>query len=236
MTGDWIRGTRARKRKREKEKKKQKENIISIYSLPKPLASAKRSLHTQKSMILKFCSPIMAFRLFLLAHALTSVLLVNAAPSNTLVERTPVQLGKRATCTPATAGSASTDDVPAIQAAIASCGNGGVIKIPAGKTYMLRSTLSFAGCTNCDFQIEGTLKASDDTSYWNGKQAIISISGISGLKFRSLTGTGLIDGNGQASWDLFATDTSYDRPTLHLITKSSSNIVVDNLRVKNAPK
>jgi galacturan 1,4-alpha-galacturonidase len=100
---------------------------------------------------------------------------------------------------------------------------------------MIRSTLSFTGCTNCDFQIEGTLKVSDDTDYWNGKQAIISMSGVKGAKFRSVTGTGLLDGNGQAAWDRFAGDSSYDQPTLHYITSSSSNIAVSNLRVKNAP-
>jgi galacturan 1,4-alpha-galacturonidase len=177
----------------------------------------------------------MGFTRLLLLQLFASALIARAAPSETLFERTPVQFGKRATCTPASAGDASVDDVPAIAAAIKSCGNGGVILIPAGKTYMIRSTLSFSGCSNCDFQLEGTLKASDDTSYWNGKQAIISVSGITGLKFHSVTGSGLLDGNGQAAWDLFAKDTSFKRPTLHYIT-GSKNVAVSNLRVKNPQK
>ncbi|KAF2763413.1 glycoside hydrolase family 28 protein [Pseudovirgaria hyperparasitica] len=156
-----------------------------------------------------------------------------AAPST--VNRSPSRLQQRAVCTPTSAGSASKDDVPAIQAAIASCGNGGTIVIPAGKTYQIRSMLSLAGCVGCDFQLEGTLKVSDDTDYWNNKQAIILLSGIKGAKFRSLTGGGLLDGNGQAAWERFAADNSYGRPTLHSITKSSSDILVSNLRVKNAP-
>ncbi|KAJ7749748.1 hypothetical protein B0H16DRAFT_1551204 [Mycena metata] len=43
-----------------------------------------------------------------------------------------VDLAKRATSTPVSAGDAGTDDVPAIEAAIKSCCNGGVIIIPAG--------------------------------------------------------------------------------------------------------
>lgn len=70
-------------------------------------------------------------------------------------------IAERATCIPTSAGDASVDDVPAIAAAIKSCGNNGIITIPAGKEYMIRSTLSFSECMNCNFQIEGTLKASD---------------------------------------------------------------------------
>jgi galacturan 1,4-alpha-galacturonidase len=141
---------------------------------------------------------------------------------------------KRASCTPTSAGDAGTDDVPSIAAAVASCGNGGTIIIPAGKTYAIRSTLSFAGCANCDFQVEGTLKASDDTTYWNGKSSIFLMSGITKAKVRSVTGTGLIDGNGQAFYDLFAVNTSYARPTLWTIT-GSTGITVSNLKFKNAP-
>jgi galacturan 1,4-alpha-galacturonidase len=88
-----------------------------------------------------------------------------AAPSN-LDAPNRVALAKRATCTPASLGNTQLDDTPAIKAAITSCGNGGTIVIPAAKTYSLRTTLDFAGCANCDFQIEGTLKASTDTAYW----------------------------------------------------------------------
>ena len=170
-----------------------------------------------------------------LLQLLSGAALVTASPHSRLFERRSSSITRRATCTPTSAGSTSTDDVPAIAAAIKSCGSGGIIVIPAGKTYMLRSTLDFAGCSNCDFQVEGTLKASDDTSYWNGKSAMISISGITGAKIRSLKGTGLIDGNGQNSWDKFASDSSYDRPTLVLMEKKSTNIAFSNLRIKNPP-
>jgi galacturan 1,4-alpha-galacturonidase len=67
---------------------------------------------------------------------------------------------------------------------------------------------------------------------------MINVNNITGLKIRSLTGKGVIDGNGQNAyvattpdvsyvgllhdidannldrWDLFATDSSYARPTL----------------------
>ncbi|KAJ4287628.1 hypothetical protein N0V90_012331 [Kalmusia sp. IMI 367209] len=170
-----------------------------------------------------------------LVHLFSSVALAATVPANALFERSLDGLTKRATCTPASAGSASTDDVPAIEAAFKSCGSGGIIVIPAGKTYMVRSTLDLTGCSNCDFQIEGTLKASDDTTFWNGVNAIISVSGITGAKIRSVTGTGVVDGNGQASYDKFASDSSYKRPKLLNIAGKSTNIAVSNLRFKNPP-
>ncbi|KAI1321946.1 family 28 glycoside hydrolase [Xylariaceae sp. FL0255] len=137
------------------------------------------------------------------------------------------------TCTPVAGGRSSTDDVPAIESAIASCPSGTIV-IPSGKTYHLNSALSFAGCSGCTFQIDGTLLVSDDTDYWNGKEAIMLMSGIKTAKIYSSTGAGIIDGNGQASWDLFATDSSYTRPTLLYIT-GSNNIAISSLTFKNAP-
>ncbi|KAJ5521149.1 hypothetical protein N7527_005264 [Penicillium freii] len=138
---------------------------------------------------------------------------------------------RAAACTPVAGGS---DDTPAIAEAITKCGKGGTIIIPAGKTYNLNSPLDFAGCAGCDFQLEGTLKFSSSTNVWKGQTAMINIKNIDGLKIRSLSGKGVIDGNGQASWDLFAKDSSYRRPTLLYIT-GGSNIEVSNLRQMNPP-
>ena len=110
-----------------------------------------------------------------------------------------VRIAPRAVCTPAAGGSESTDDTPAIEAAIKSCGNGGTIVIPTGSTYYLNTALSFAGCSSCDVQSEGLMKFTHSTSYWNGKGAMILVSDITGAKIRSLTGAGVIDGNGQDS-------------------------------------
>ncbi|KAH0582776.1 hypothetical protein H2248_010687 [Termitomyces sp. 'cryptogamus'] len=143
-------------------------------------------------------------------------------------------LGKRATCTVASAQSVSVDDVPAIEAAIKSCGNGGVIIIPAGYTYQIRTTLDFTGCVNCEVQIEGTLKLSSDTAFWNGVRAVMLLANINGAIIHSKTGSGVVDGNGVPFWIEFAADSSFARPTLVYIT-GGSNIVVENLYFKNAP-
>lgn len=119
-----------------------------------------------------------------------------------LPESTKSLNARAATCTPKAGGSSSTDDIPAITSAIASCGNGGTIVIPAGTTYYLNSVLDFAGCAGCDFQVEGLLKFSSSTDYWEGRTAMINIKNIDGIKIRSLTGKGVIDGNGQNAYVL----------------------------------
>ncbi|PMD49720.1 glycoside hydrolase family 28 protein [Hyaloscypha bicolor E] len=125
--------------------------------------------------------------------AFVAILLVGAiaAPTDELTPG-PVVLAKRATCTPATMGDDQLDDTPAIIAAIASCGSGGTIVIPAGTTYSLRTMLTFSGCVNCDFQLEGTLKASDDTTYWAtvptfARPTAIYINGGSDITITGLT-------------------------------------------------
>ncbi|KAF9887540.1 hypothetical protein FE257_010118 [Aspergillus nanangensis] len=163
------------------------------------------------------------------------LLLIGATHAIPHIPRSPDStIQARAVCTPTAGGSSSIDDVPAIKSAITSCGNGGTIVIPSGSTYYLNSVLDFAGCKGCDFQVEGLLKFASNTAYWGGKTAMISVSKIAGLKIRSLTGQGVIDGNGQNAYDLFAADSSYDRPTLLYIT-GGSNIEVSNLRQKNPP-
>jgi galacturan 1,4-alpha-galacturonidase len=113
--------------------------------------------------------------------------------SNTLKARA-------STCTPTAGGSSSIDDVPAITSAIASCGDGGTIVIPSGTTYYLNSVLDFAGCIGCDFQVEGLLKFASDTDYWSGRTAMINVKDIDGIKIRSVSGDGVIDGNGQDAY------------------------------------
>ncbi|KAL3435976.1 pectin lyase fold/virulence factor [Aspergillus tetrazonus] len=149
-----------------------------------------------------------------------------AAPSRTLQAR--------AVCTPTAGGSSSIDDVPAIVKSISACGDGGTIVFPEGSTYYLNSVLDLAGCSGCELQVEGLLKFASDTDYWNGRTAMINVKNINGLTIRSLTGSGVIDGNGQNAYDRFAEDSSYDRPTLLYIT-GGGDIKVSNFRLKNPP-
>ncbi|KAJ4475786.1 glycoside hydrolase family 28 protein [Lentinula aciculospora] len=153
-----------------------------------------------------------------------------ALPSLTL----GATLEKRATCTPTSHGESGVDDVPSIAAAIQSCGNGGIILIPAGVVFQIGSTLSFAGCNNCEMQIEGTLKLTNNLYAWDGVKAVVLLDDITGATIHSVTGTGLLDGNGVPYWTEFNEDSSYSRPTLVYI-EGGSDIAIENLLVRNAP-
>lgn len=168
------------------------------------------------------------------SYLLTLLVHIVAALTTPTLDNRKLTTEKRATCTPASLGDTTKDDTPAIKAAITSCGNGGTIVIPAGTTYSLRTMLDFTGCVNCDFQLEGTLKSSTDTTYWATQPAIIYLKNIKGAQFRSLTGTGVIDGNGQNAYDQFAADDSLARPTaLYII--GGSDITISGFKVKNPP-
>lgn len=140
------------------------------------------------------------------------------------------------TCTPSSANSSFIDDVPSIHSAIHQCGDGGVIVLPEGVQYALNTPLSFDGCNGCDFRIEGTLKASNNVTFWNTttSREMIWVNKISGVKIRSLTGKGIIDGNGQTSYDEFGKFGNIRRPVV-LSLDGTVDATLANLKIINPP-
>ena len=153
--------------------------------------------------------------------------------SNTILAQAAI-LKRQGTCTPSSAGNSSIDDVPAISKALSTCGDGGTIIISAGQTFMIRSPLDFSNCHGCNFQIDGTLKVSDDLDYWENKPAFFLVSNVVGATFHSLTGSGLIDGSGQKYWDYFASHKTYRRPYLVQVSRSF-NTIFTKINLINAP-
>lgn len=139
------------------------------------------------------------------------------------------------TCTPLANGYEAIDDSPAINEAIGKCGDGGTIMLPSSEIYSIRSPIDFSQCKNCDFQIEGTLiTARGQWDYWrNSVDSVFTIANATGVRIRSVTGKGVIDGNAidfyaRSSWDPHRGG----RPFVH-VTNGSSNIRVENLLFKN---
>lgn len=136
------------------------------------------------------------------------------------------------TCTPS---AGSSDDTPSITSAVASCPSGTIV-IPASTTYTIGSPLTFDACDGCTLEVEGTLKVTDDFDTWNGETAFIHFKNIDGATVTSKTGTGTIDGNGQAYWDyIVETDTSYDRPNLVRVD-GCTGFTMTNMYIKNSPQ
>ncbi|QRW08136.1 polygalacturonase [Ceratobasidium sp. AG-Ba] len=142
-------------------------------------------------------------------------------------------------CAVPSAGNLSVSDVPAIKAAFASCGNGGIIQFPAGKTYAINELLKIQGCNGCEVQLDGTLKLSANITLWDARaqpfafQAsylAIIVDGAKNMKFHSPTGKGLIDGSGQAWYDKAPSI----RPVL-FTTANSTGVTYDHIKMINSP-
>lgn len=138
-------------------------------------------------------------------------------------------------CTPTAGGSPTVDDVPAIESAMAACPSG-TIMIPAKSTYHINSELSFAKCSGCTLQVEGTLLVSDDTKAWSGKDAVLNLEDVNDVSIVSKTGKGVIDGNGQAAWDLLNKDKNYSGvKCLLYLTGKTSGVTISGLTMRNPP-
>jgi galacturan 1,4-alpha-galacturonidase len=143
-------------------------------------------------------------------------------------------LRPRDPCRPLAQGYEAVDDSPAINDALKACGNGGTIILPADQMYSIRSPIDFGPCHNCDFQIEGTIIiARGQWSYWNSQDSTFTLAGVKGARIRSVTGTGLIDGNAIEYYT-----TRYDSglwttfPFVH-VTNGSSDVSIEGLTMKN---
>ncbi|QRV93919.1 polygalacturonase [Ceratobasidium sp. AG-Ba] len=148
-------------------------------------------------------------------------------------------LAQAATCVVPSAGNPSVSDVPAINAAFASCGNGGIIQFPAGKTYAINELLKIQGCNGCEVQLDGTLKLLANITLWNtqaqpfafqASYLAIIVDGAKNMKFHSPTGKGLIDGSGQAWYDKAPSI----RPVL-FTTANSTGVTYDRIKMINSP-
>ncbi|KAF2875588.1 pectin lyase fold/virulence factor [Massariosphaeria phaeospora] len=126
------------------------------------------------------------------------------------------------------------DDSPAINEALRNCGNGGTIILSSTQIYTIRTPVDFSPCKNCDFQIEGTvLAASDQWDYWqNSANSFFTVANAHGVRIRSVTGKGVVDGNGVGFWGRPWSPRRGGTPFVH-ITNGSTGISVENLHFKN---
>eukprot|EP00727_Mastigamoeba_balamuthi_P007574 m51a1_g3437 putative polygalacturonase at1g48100-like (427) ;mRNA; r:640147-642724 len=126
-------------------------------------------------------------------------------------------------------GDGSTDDSAAIQQALdaAAGAGGGVVVIPAGKTFLFQG-ISING-DNTELNIEGTLLISNDYNNWpSGVRAAITIPAKSNV---AITGAGTIDGQGAVWWENLRNSF---RPTT-LLPRNTNTVIVTGITVKDCP-
>jgi galacturan 1,4-alpha-galacturonidase len=142
------------------------------------------------------------------------------------------RIHRRATCTVSSLADPLANDVPAITAALQTCGHDGSIVLPENQTFQIRSPIDLSPCRRCNFQIDGTLNVSSDWGYWQTQNTIFTISNatnaiIDGSK------TGTIDGNNFGrTGDNGLLDHA---PTLFSISQKSYQVYVRQFKIKNVP-
>jgi galacturan 1,4-alpha-galacturonidase len=119
----------------------------------------------------------------------------------------------------------SADDVPAIEAVIKDCGDGGTILFPSSRLYQIGSPLDLSSCHGCTFQIDGTLNISalDTWTKWRDQSSMFELVGASNV---TISGNGLINGN---NWD----SSRFFGPTTMFNITSASNIRISGLTIRS---
>ncbi|KAF8606149.1 pectin lyase-like protein [Ceratobasidium sp. AG-I] len=164
------------------------------------------------------------------------------------------------TCVVPSHGNLNISDTPAIKAAFQKCGKGGRIVFPENVTYALNELTILTPCTNCAVELEGTLRMSDNITYWLKNvtdstnitagtypnlvyykfQDTVSYLVLKNWKHASLvskTGKGLIDGAGQKWWNAAAGQEALDpaslrRPVLFALD-GADTVTIDNIGMQN---
>ncbi|CAG8321155.1 unnamed protein product [Penicillium nalgiovense] len=111
------------------------------------------------------------------------------------------------------------DDSANVLAALKQCNNGGKVVFDADKTYTIAKALDMTFLKHVDLEIQGVVKFSDDTDYWQENsfkqifQNATTFFEIGGEDV-NVYGEGTLDGNGQVWYDLYAEDPLILRPIL----------------------
>ena len=130
-------------------------------------------------------------------------------------------------------GDGKTDNTTAIQAALtaAANGGGGTVVVPSGT--FLSGPIVIGNSTNLQLSAGAVLEMLPMSSYPNPATAFITSTGTS--HDIAITGSGTIEGQGQAWWDAFAADSTITRPqevNLGRVTR----VQISGIRLQNPPE
>jgi len=170
----------------------------------------------------------------------------------------PPPTPKTQTCYVDSHGDSTKDDSDFVVQAIDDCNNGGHVVFQQGLNYTIGTALNLTYLNNIDIDIQGTIKFTNDTTYWQANSFKFIFQNVTsfwqfGGKDVSIYGGGTIDGNGQTWYDLYAkniyilrptligvlglVDSSFSNlnlrysPTYYYFVANSSNVLFDNLNI-----
>ena len=142
-------------------------------------------------------------------------------------------------CHVETHGDGVTDDSAFVLAAFYQCNRGGHVVFRANTTYIIGTAMDWTFLSHIDIDIQGTLKFTDDTDYWQANafrfvyQNVTAFFKLGGDNV-FIYGGGTLDGSGQAWYDLYAADIYIMRPVLIGIDGLRDSIIA-NLNLRYSP-
>ncbi|KAK8174518.1 pectin lyase fold/virulence factor [Phyllosticta citribraziliensis] len=164
----------------------------------------------------------------------------------------PTSPPRNRTCVVSAHGN-GTDDGPAVLDAFKSCNNGGAVVLSENTTYTIGTALDLTFLEHVDWGklifafpvcwllvIGGTVLFTNDTDYW--QKAGFNQTFQNATTFFQLGGSdvnvyggGTLDGQGQAWWDLYASDIYILRPILFGTIGLRGGLIAD-LNLRNSPQ
>ncbi|CAK3748229.1 Exopolygalacturonase X-1 [Lecanosticta acicola] len=134
----------------------------------------------------------------------------------------------------------TTDDSEYILAALESCNEGGHVVFPAGVTYVVGTALDLTFLKHIDIDIQAYIQFTNDTDYWRANAFDQTFQNATtffqlGGEDVNVYGGGMLDGNGQVWYDLYAEDISILRPVL-LGTIGLQGGMVADLNLRYSPQ
>ncbi|KAK5701219.1 Exopolygalacturonase X-1 [Elasticomyces elasticus] len=155
-------------------------------------------------------------------------------------EKFPKSPSRGRTCYVQSHNDLKTDDSPYILDAVNKCNNGGRVIFPQGTTYVIGTALDLSHLEHVDIDIQAYIQFSNDTDYWQGASFFQTFQNAT--TFFELGGTdvnvyggGMLDGNGQIWYDLYAQNIYIPRPIL-FGTIGLHGGSVSNLKLRYSPQ
>jgi polygalacturonase len=155
------------------------------------------------------------------------------APSNPATVPLPVIPSKAFDITSyGSVGDDKTDDTKAIQAALtaAASAGGGIVTVPSGT--FLCGPIVISNSTRLELSAGATLKLLPYGTYPNTTAFITCPANSHDI---ALTGSGTIDGQGQAWWNAFAANSSIGRPQ-EVSLQHATRVLISGIRLTNSPE
>ncbi|KAL3417491.1 polygalacturonase [Phlyctema vagabunda] len=131
------------------------------------------------------------------------------------------------------------DDSESILAAIDACDNGGHVIFPKELSYTIGKPLNLSALSHIDVDIQGKITFAADLDFWQENSFDLQYQNstsffLLGGQDVNVYGGGVIDGNGQPWWDLYAKKKSIRRPVL-FATVGLKQGTISDIRMINSP-